>query len=288
VFFAKSMVVNDLETHYLEGGPRDAPTVVFLHDGAWGASAEVTWGGVLPLASLEFRVIAPDLLGFGGSAKVVRLDQSPFGFRIRHVLALLDALDAAGPVHLVGNSFGGSVALRALTDSAAVGRIASVATISGTGGPWRTAASGQLASFDGTVDDMRRIVELLCDDFDGIDEQVHARYRSAAVPGHYQGMLAPHVPVPAALAAARAEDPYPASLSGVDIPVLLVAGRNDVLVEPGWTEQMLDYLPHARVETLPYKHSPNISHPVETWQVLRGFLADSAGAGEGIARVAAG
>jgi pimeloyl-ACP methyl ester carboxylesterase len=282
----KSVVVNDLETRCLEAGPRDAPTVVFLHDGAWGASADVSWGGILPLASRDFRVIAPDLLGFGGSAKVARLDQSPFGFRIRHLLALLDALDVPGPVHLVGNSFGGSVALRALTDSAAVTRIASVATISGTGGPWRTAAAAQLASFDGSLDDIRRIVELLCDDFEAIDEQVRARHRWASVPGHYQSMMAPHLPVPATLTGARADDPYPGSLSGVDTPVLLVAGLNDALVEPGWTGHMLGYLPQARVATLPYRHSPNISHPIETWQVLRDFLADSAALREGIARVA--
>jgi hypothetical protein len=39
---------------------------------------------------------------------------------------------------------------------------------------------------------------------------------------------------------------------------------------------------------VPYKHCPNISHPVQTWQVLRDFLAECAGAGEGIARVATG
>jgi pimeloyl-ACP methyl ester carboxylesterase len=285
VIFQMSVVVNDLETRYLEGGPADAPTVVFLHDGAWGASADVTWGGVLPLASRDFRVIAPDLPGFGGTAKVVRLDQSPFGFRIRHLFALLDILHI-GQVHLVGNSFGGSVALRALTDSAVRARIASVATISGTGGPWRSAASAQLASFDGTVDDIRRIVGLLCDDFDGVEEQVHARYRWASAPGHYQGMIAPHLPVPPALAGARAEDPYPGSLSGVDTPVLLVAGQNDALVEPGWTSHMLDFLPHATVASLPYKHSPNISHPVRTWAVLREFLAGTVA--RGVAHVATG
>jgi pimeloyl-ACP methyl ester carboxylesterase len=286
VISEESVVVNDLETRYLEGGPKGAPTAVFLHDGAWGASADVTWGGVLPLASRDFRVIAPDLPGFGGTAKAVRLDQSPFGFRIRHLFALLDRLDIAGPVHLVGNSFGGSVALRALTDGATEGRVASVATISGTGGPWRTAATSQLAGFDGTMEDILRIVELLCGDFPGIDEQVRARHRWASVPGHYQGMMAPHLPVPEALQAVRADDPYPRSLTGVRVPVLLVACLDDPLVEKGWTEHMLEYLPHAAVVGLPHRHAPNISHPAETWQVLREFIAQSAGAE--VAHVAAG
>jgi pimeloyl-ACP methyl ester carboxylesterase len=267
--------VNDLETRVLYGGPTDAPTVVFLHDGAWGASADVTWGGVLPAASYDFRVIAPDLLGFGGTAKVVRLDQSPFGFRIRHLFALLDKLEVAEPVHLVGNSFGGSVALRALTDHSVAGRIASVTTISGTGGPWRSAASAQLGSFDGSTEDIRRIVDLLCGDFPGSAEQAQARYRWAAVPGHYQGMLAPHVPAPASLTPARPEDPYPRSLAGVRVPVLLFECTEDPLVEPGWTDHLLEVLPHARVVSGPWRHAPNITHPAETWRILQEFLTTS-------------
>ena len=267
-----SVVVNDLETRCLTGGPDGAPTVVFLHDGAWGASSDVSWGEVLPPAAAGFRVIAPDLLGFGGTAKALRLDQPPFGFRIRHLFALLDRLGIDDPVHLVGNSFGGSLALRALTDASVAPRIASVATVSGTGGPWRTEASAQLGPFDGSTDDIRRIVRLLCGDFAASEEQVLARQRWAITPGHYPSMMAPHLPVPEALQTARAADPYPATLAGVRTPVLLVAGLADPLVEQGWTGHLREILPHAQVASLPYRHSPNISHPAETWQVLDEFL----------------
>ena len=244
----QTVVINDLETRYLSGGPDDAPTVVFLHDGAWGASSDVTWGAVLPLAAERFRVIAPDLLGFGGSAKSIRFDQSPFGFRLRHVFALLDHLGVAGPVHLVGNSFGGSLALRALTDPSLRDRIASVATISGTGGPWRTEAAAQLGPFDGTEADTRSIVELLCDDFDGIDAQVAARHRWAAAPGHFVSMMAIHQPVPEPLQAAAAGGPLPRrSLAGVETPVLLFECTEDPLVEAGWTAHLAALLPEAQV-----------------------------------------
>ncbi len=269
----QTVVINDLETRYLSGGPDDSPTVVFLHDGAWGASSDVTWGAVLPLAAEGFRVIAPDLLGFGGSAKSIRFDQSPFGFRLRHVFALLDHLGVAGPVHLVGNSFGGSLALRALTDPSLRDRIASVATISGTGGPWRTEAAAQLGPFDGTEADTRSIVELLCDDFDGIDAQVAARHRWAAAPGHFVSMMAIHQPVPEPLRPPRPADPYPGALAGVETPVLLFECTEDPLVEAGWTAHLAALLPEAQVVTLPRKHAPNISHPEQTWEALAGFLA---------------
>lgn len=272
-----TVTVNDLETRYLAGAPEDAtaetPTVVFLHDGAWGASADVTWGGVLPLAAASYRVIAPDLLGFGGSAKSIRLDQSPFGFRTRHVWALLDHLGIAGPVHLVGCSFGGSLGLRALTDPASTGRIASVTTISGTGGPWRSAKSAELGPFDGTESDLRRIVDLLCGDYPDAEAQVSARHRWASAPGHYTSVTAIHQPVPEALQSARPEDPYPASLAGVDMPTLLVACTEDPLVEPEWTAHLSGLLGRAQVAELPYRHEPNITHPAQTWEVVEGFLA---------------
>lgn len=275
------VVVNDLTTRYLSGGPEDAPTVVFLHDGAWGASCDVTWGDVLPLASERFRVVAPDLLGFGGTAKAVRLDDSPFGFRVRHVYALLDHLGIQDRVHLVGNSFGGSVALRALSDPSLATRIASVTTISGTGGPWRTEASAQLGPFDGTEQDLRRIVDLLCDPFDGLEAQVQARFRWAKAPGHYASVMAVHQPLPEALKVERPADSYPGSLGGTTTPLLLVACTEDPLVATGWTKHVLEIVPHAQVAEMPRKHSPNITHPAETWAVIKPFLEAAVGSSAG-------
>lgn len=270
--------INDLETRYLHGGSGEH-TVVFLHDGAWGASSDVTWGAVLPSAAADgYRVIAPDLLGFGGSAKSVRLDQSPFGFRVRHVFGLLDDVGVSGPVHLVGNSFGGSLALRALTDPEMRSRIASVTTISGTGGPWRSAASAQLGPFDGTEEDMHRIVDLLCGDYDGMAEQVTARLAWAREPGHYAATMAIHQTIPEPLQVARPADLYPAPLGDVSTPVLLFECLDDVLVDVGWTKHLVDLMPQARVVEVPRRHAPNITHPEQTWATISTFLQEVADA----------
>jgi pimeloyl-ACP methyl ester carboxylesterase len=265
-------LVNGLPTRFLSGGPDGAPTVVFIHDGAWGAAADVSWGAVLPLAAQRFQVVAPDLLGFGRTAKSVRLDDSPFGFRFRHVLALLDELGVGGPVHLVGNSFGGSLGLRALSDPETARRLASVTAISGTGGPWRTDAMLQLSAFDGSVEDIERIVRLLCDDFDGFDDHVRARHAMASMPGHYQAVMAAHLPVPAPIAPSRPPDPYPGNLDGVPVPTQLVACTRDVLLEPGWAKHLLAHLPAAEVIELDTRHSPNISRPGELWDAIAPFL----------------
>lgn len=264
--------VHGLPTRYLSGGPGDAPPVVFLHDGAWGAAAHVSWGAVLPLAAQRFRIIAPDMLGFGDTAKAVRLDDSPFGFRFRHVLALLDELGIVGPVHVVGNSFGGSVGLRALGDPRTAERVASAVSISGTGGPWRTEAMQQLTAFDGSHSDIERIVRLLSEQFDGFADQVRARHAAAVKPGHYQAMTAPHLPVPPSIAAPRPADPYPADLDTVTTPALLVECTRDVLLEPGWPKNLTAHLRNAEAVELDALHSPNIYRPRELWEAIRPFL----------------
>ena len=208
-------VVANLETRYLSGGPTDgAPVVVFLHDGAWGGASDVTWGDMLPLAAEKFRVIAPDLLGYGGSAKSIRLDVSPFAFRLTHLFSLLDHLGITEPVHLVGNSFGGSLTLRALTNPALRERIASVTTIAGTGGAWRGADLAKIGDFDGTPERLEEIVGYLCEPFDDKDAQLEARMRWAVAPGHFASMKAPHTAVPEAMAVQRPADPYPGNLAG--------------------------------------------------------------------------
>ncbi len=268
------VTVDGANTRYLSAGTPGNPVVVFLHDGAWGGSADVTWTDMIPLAAADYHVIAPDMLGFGGTSKTVSLDTSPFAFRTTHLFRLLDELGIDTPVHLVGNSFGGSIALRALTDPAVAHRIASATTINGTGGPWKTETMQQIGSFDGTTDDARRIVTLLCDNFAGFDQQVELRHKWATQPGHYQCMFAPHIPVPEAAQSPRPADPYPASLAGVTTPILLIEGEKDVLVESGWSTRLAEFIPHATIVTMPLMHAPNISHPVETWQALAGFLAN--------------
>jgi pimeloyl-ACP methyl ester carboxylesterase len=264
--------VNGMRTRYLAGGRADAETVLFVHDGAWGGSADVSWDRVLPLAAEQYRVIAPDMLGFGGSAKMIAFDSSPFAFRMTHLLALLDRLEITAPVHFIGSSFGGSVGLRALTDPDLAGRFASVTSLSGTGGPWRSAKSAALGPFDGTREDIARIVDLLCGDFDAREQQITQRYRWAVDPGHYQSVVAIHTPVPEGIKRERPADPYPGAFGDVQTPVLLVHGERDQLVEPQWAGELAAAIPNATVLTLPYMHSPNISHPAETWAALRPFL----------------
>jgi len=78
--------------------------VLLLHG---SASAAVMWAPAIDVLKAKFRVIAPDLVGYG------RTDSWPDGcdFTAADELRLLEPLlPRNAPVHVVGHSYGGLVA----------------------------------------------------------------------------------------------------------------------------------------------------------------------------------
>ena len=85
------------------------PPVVLIHGSGPGVSAWANWRPVLPALATRFRVIAPDMVGFGYTDRPagIRYDMAAW------VAQALDLMDALGVerAHVVGNSFGGALAL---------------------------------------------------------------------------------------------------------------------------------------------------------------------------------
>ena len=88
--------------------------VVLLHGGGPGATGVSNYVRNIDALAQHFRVIVPDLPGYGQSSK--ELDFSdPFGDLATAVRGLLDEL-GVDRAHLVGNSYGGAAALRLALD----------------------------------------------------------------------------------------------------------------------------------------------------------------------------
>lgn len=103
----KTVEAFGLETNYLEQG--EGAPLLLLHGSGPGVSAWTNWRKVMPAFAKHFRVIAPDLAGFGYTERTPDFvyDIKHWG---KHLLAFLDALDLK-KVHAIGNSFGGSLLL---------------------------------------------------------------------------------------------------------------------------------------------------------------------------------
>jgi pimeloyl-ACP methyl ester carboxylesterase len=97
---ARTLTVDGLKWSYLDGGRGEA--VVFVH--GFGAD-KYRFGPVVPSISRSFRVIAPDLPGFGQSSKPTTLSYD-IPSQSRRLAAFLDAV-GLDRFHLFGLSMGG-------------------------------------------------------------------------------------------------------------------------------------------------------------------------------------
>jgi pimeloyl-ACP methyl ester carboxylesterase len=98
---------------YDDLGPRDGVPVVLCHGLA--AAGEQLAADAQYFAGLGYRVLVPDLRGHGRSGKPAAMKKE--GFSIATMAADMAAMlddAAAGPVHWVGNSLGGILALQLL------------------------------------------------------------------------------------------------------------------------------------------------------------------------------
>jgi len=109
VFHAEYSHFADIEgvrVHYQEVGDKDAPPIILIHG---FCSSTLVWSKVfLQIADAGFRVIAPDLPGYGYSAKP-RDFLYTINAQARMVAGLLKQLGLQRAT-LVGSSYGGAVA----------------------------------------------------------------------------------------------------------------------------------------------------------------------------------
>mgnify|MGYP006115145325 FL=1 len=104
---------NGQTVHYLDCG--EGPVVVFLHGSGSGASGHSNFKGNYPyLVEQGYRVIVPDLLGYGFSDKPQDIDYHLDVF-VQCVKQMLDH-EGIDSCHLIGNSLGGAIAIKFALD----------------------------------------------------------------------------------------------------------------------------------------------------------------------------
>ena len=110
-----------LRMHYLDEGPSDGPPIVLLH-------GEPTWSYLYrkmipPLADGGYRVLAPDLIGFGRSDKPRRIEDYTYLRHVEWVTSWFERLKLKD-VTLVVQDWGSLIGLRiAAEQDARVGRL---------------------------------------------------------------------------------------------------------------------------------------------------------------------
>jgi 2-hydroxymuconate-semialdehyde hydrolase len=263
----KSVVVDGLGTGYLEAGHGDP--VVLLHGGEFGASADLGWERTIGALAAHHRVLAPDMLGYGHSAKVVDFVDGR-GLRIRHVARFCEVM-GVDSAHFVGNSMGAINLLVDTTSETPVLPVRSLALICGGGAIQRNEHADALYDYDGSLDAMRRIVVALFFDpgYPADDAYVQRRYESSTAPGAWEAIAAarfrrPGLTPPAPPSTERAYE-------RMTVPTLVVEGGGDKLLPAGWAADIANRIAGARSVVVDGAgHCPQVERP----DVVNGLLLE--------------
>ncbi len=105
-----------IRMHYLEFGKKDGPAVVFLHGSGPGNSAWANFSkNVNAFADAGFRVLCPDMIGFGYTDKPLDLGDYTLDLFCSTLMAGLKEMGVRS-CSFVGNSLGGGVAIQIALD----------------------------------------------------------------------------------------------------------------------------------------------------------------------------
>ncbi|RBP05118.1 2-hydroxymuconate semialdehyde hydrolase [Roseiarcus fermentans] len=269
---ANRLVAGGINTNVHDQG--QGPAVLFIHGSGPGVSAWANWRLTIPALSGSYRVIAPDMVGFGFSDR-------PEGVAYRKetwVAQAVGVLDALGidKAHVVGNSFGGAIALAlAVRHPERVNRL----VMMGSAGvpfpitPGLDAVWGYQPSFEA----MRKLLDIFAYDRTLVnDELAELRYRASIRPG-FQESFSAMFPAPRqrwvdALASSEAE------IRAVRHETLIVHGRDDEVIPLANSLTLLDWIERSQLHVFGRcGHWVQIEHAARFARLLDGFFSEAAG-----------
>lgn len=263
----KTVVLGDETWHYLEGGPKDAEVALLLH--GFGGEKD-NWTRFSKSLTGDYRVIAPDLPGFGESSRHADWDYSLQPQRGR-VEAFVQALGLE-QFHLVGHSMGGHLA--ALYAHKYPEQLLSLALFcnSGVVAPdesdmWRALANGS-----------NPLIPESLEDFDAL--LAFASHKQPFVPWPVKGVLAQRALDHAefnklifeTLKGDSSSNLEPV-LADINAPTLILWGEYDRIVDVSSVNVMQPLLPRAEVVIMKDTgHLPMLEYPAATAMHYLGFI----------------
>ena len=245
--------------------------VLFLHGSGPGVSAWANWRLVMPELARRFRVLAPDLVGFGFSERPPG-QQYTLDAWVAQAVGLLDALELPA-VHLVGNSFGGALALAlALRHPRRVKRLVLMGSmgVSFPITPGLDAVWGYTPSLEG----MRRLLDLFAFDRTLVnDELAQLRYQASLRPG-FQESFAAMFPAPRQRWVESMAMPE-AAVRALPHETLVLHGREDQVIPLGNSLTLATWIPRAQLHVFGRcGHWTQIEHPGRFARLLTDFFLE--------------
>jgi 3-oxoadipate enol-lactonase len=252
--------------HYRSGGPAAGDPLLLIHGFPLSSAM---WQPQVESPPPGWRVIAPDLRGFGNSppaAGPVTMDS--LADDLAALLAQLGVSSAA----VCGLSMGGYVAFALLRRHPSLVR-ALVLCDTKADGDTEEVRRGRLQSAARVeAEGTRSVVDAM---LPKLLSPATVR-RQAAIEADVRGILESASPagVAAALKAMAARPDSTPMLRSINVPTQIIVGADDQITPAGGAQLMARGIPGARIEVIPEAgHLPNLENTAAFDRALAGFLA---------------
>lgn len=263
----RSLEAGAIGTNYHDQG--SGPPVVLIHGSGPGVSAWANWRlNIAPLAQ-DFRVIAPDMVGFGFTE---RPKDAAYGKEL-WLTHLADFLDALGleTVDLVGNSFGGGLTLAfAIRHPARVHRL----VLMGSVGTKFSITPGLDAvwGYQPSRENMRALLDIFAYNRALVnDELAELRYQASIRPG-FQESFSAMFPAPRQNGVDDLASTEP-EIAAVAHKTLILHGREDRVIPPAASERLFSLIPRSELHMFGQcGHWTQIEHTARFNDLVTGFL----------------
>lgn len=264
----ESVVAAGIRTNYLESGTGEP--VVLIHGSGPGVTAYANWRLTIPDLAKRYRVLAPDMVGFGYTERPDGID---FGVQTwaDQVVGFLDALSIPH-ASLVGNSFGGAIALRVAAEHPA--RVQRLVLMGSVGVPFAiTDALDAVWGYQPSLENMRGLLDMFAYSRRLVtDELAEVRYRASIEPG-FQESFSAMFPAPRQrhVDAMATSDEQIAKLPH---ETLIIHGRDDRVIPLRTSGRLLQLIERSQLHVFGQcGHWTQIERSAEFNRLLDDFLA---------------
>ena len=259
----------DIATNYHDLG--SGTPLVMIHGSGPGVTGWANWRLVMPELAKHHRVVVPDMVGFGYTARPDGIAYT-LDTWVRHALDFLDALGLE-QVDLIGNSFGGALSL-ALTIRTPE-RIRRLVLMGAAGVEFElTPALDAVWGYTPSVENMREMMDTFAYNRALVtDDLAQMRYEASIRPGVQEAYSA-MFPAPrqrSVTALASAED----DIRGIEHETLIIHGRDDRVVPLGNSIRFNELIERSQLHVFGQcGHWTQIEHAGRFTRLVLDFLAE--------------
>jgi len=264
-----SVVAAGITTNYLEDGAADAPPVLLLHGSGPGVTAYANWRLTIPTLATRLRVVAPDLVGFGFTERPAGVEYS-LDLWVEQVLGVMDGLGIER-ASVVGNSFGGGLALRLAARHP--DRVHRLVLMGSVGVPFPiTDGLDRVWGYEPSIEQMKELIGLFAFSRELVtDELAEVRYRASIQPG-FQESFSAMFPAPRQRWVDAMVTPAD-EIASLPHRTLVVHGREDRIIPLDNAVALLGLVPDAQLHVFGRcGHWTQIEHAEEFSRLVLDFL----------------